>query len=142
MSVMITEHTRRKPDGATCHLCALPITTGERYLQLVAVREDWADRNFLIRLAHDCCAHGREEWEPTEVRAHRAAAKVAEAEHFRDLWNRLHPIGTWVRYWPMAKEGEGRQGVTRSRAWLIGGHASVLVSTYPGGIALTHVEVV
>ena len=61
-------------------------------------------------------------------------------------WNRQHPIGTPVWFWPMERRGEGRLSRTRSAAWMIGqsreheGHASVLVEDYSGGIALTHVE--
>ena len=44
------------------------------------------------------------------------------------------------RYWPGAREGEGRKSVTRSEAWLLGGHTPVvMVEGYPGGIALSHV---
>lgn len=56
-------------------------------------------------------------------------------------WNRSHPIGTRVRYWPGARTGEGREAVTRSEAWTLGsGDAVVAVTGYPGGIALTHVQ--
>lgn len=53
------------------------------------------------------------------------------------------PIGTKVRYWPGAREGEGRLSKTRSRVWLLGHGAPVVkVDGYTGGIALTHIEVV
>lgn len=49
-------------------------------------------------------------------------------------------VGAPVLFWPGAKEGEGREGVTRSRAWLLGDHTPVvMVEGYPGAIALTHV---
>lgn len=54
-----------------------------------------------------------------------------------------HPIGTPVRYWPGLRKGEGRASTIRSRAWVMGGgHVVVKVDGYPGGISLTHVEVV
>jgi hypothetical protein len=54
----------------------------------------------------------------------------------------LYPVGTPVRYWPGVRAGEGRESVTRTPAWLVGGHTTcVSVDGYPGGIALTHVEV-
>lgn len=60
----------------------------------------------------------------------------AEAEG----WNKKHPVGTPVRFWPGVREGDGRLGATRSAAWRLCDHASVLVTGYSGGIALTHVE--
>jgi hypothetical protein len=57
-------------------------------------------------------------------------------------WNSLYPIGTSVRYWRGIRAGEGRTGVTRSPAWLLGGHTPVVsIHNTSGGIALTHVEV-
>ena len=62
--------------------------------------------------------------------------KQPEVERF----NRLHPIGTPVTYWPRVQAGEGRKSRTRTPAWLVGGHTPcVSVERYPGGIALTHV---
>ncbi|MCO5167898.1 MAG: hypothetical protein M9894_16260 [Planctomycetes bacterium] len=55
-------------------------------------------------------------------------------------WNARCPVGTPVRYWPGVREGEGRQGVTRSLAWVVSGHASVLVTGQSGSVALSHVE--
>ena len=55
-------------------------------------------------------------------------------------WNEAHPIGTRVRYWTMAREGEGKLSRTRSEAWEICGHASVKVKGKAGGIALSHIE--
>ncbi len=58
-------------------------------------------------------------------------------------WNANHPVGTPVRYWPGVRKGDGRVGVTRTPAWLMGGKwPAVSVSGYAGGIHLTHVEVV
>jgi hypothetical protein len=55
-------------------------------------------------------------------------------------FNDICPIGSPVLYWPGAFEGEGRTSVTRSAAWLLGGHTPVvMVEGYAGGIALSHV---
>lgn len=57
-----------------------------------------------------------------------------------DQFNAAVPPGTPVLYWPGAREGEGRESVTRSAAWLMGEHTPVVkVEGYAGGIALTHV---
>ena len=72
-----------------------------------------------------------------------ASERAGLADGARDLvagWNRLHPIGTPVRYWPGFHEGEGRVSTTRSKAWNLNGRALVAVDGYPGGIDLTHVE--
>ena len=144
MSVMITEHTRRKPDGATCCVCHFGINPGERYRKRIYLRCDFADKDWVLSLAHVDCAGQDELWELTLERVRRQLAKARQVIDTRDTWNACHPIGTAVRYWPMVRGGEPvYEGVTRSKAWLTSsGHVSVLVSTYSGGIALTHVEVV
>jgi len=59
-----------------------------------------------------------------------------------ERFNALHPVGTPVRYWPGVRSGEGRESVTRTPAWVVGGHTPcVSVEGYAGGIALTHIEV-
>lgn len=58
-----------------------------------------------------------------------------------ERWNAAYPAGTRVRFWPGARTGEGREAITSSRAWLLGGHTPVvMVGAYAGGIALTHVQ--
>ena len=64
--------------------------------------------------------------------------RVMEADEF----NARHPVGTPVRFWPGAKEGEGRASFTRTPAWLMSSAVVVSVDDYPGGIALSHIEVV
>jgi hypothetical protein len=55
-------------------------------------------------------------------------------------FNRVCPVGSPVLYWPGDRRDEGRRSVTRSEAWLLGGHTPVvMVDGYSGGIALTHV---
>ncbi len=68
-----------------------------------------------------------------------SAVEEAKVEQF----NNNYPLGTPVRFWPGFKQGEGREGKTRTPAWVMGGHTAVVsITDYPGGIALTHVEVV
>lgn len=56
-------------------------------------------------------------------------------------WNSLYPVGTPVHYWPGIRRGEGRTGVTRSAATLLGDHTpAVWVDGASAAIALTHVQ--
>lgn len=64
-------------------------------------------------------------------------AEFAAARDFNDT----HPIGTPVRYWKGAREGDGRTARTRTAAQLLGGHTAVVwLDGVSGCIALTHVE--
>lgn len=58
-----------------------------------------------------------------------------------DEWNATHPVGTKVYYRPGFDTDPARPSWTRTPAWNIGGTPCVSVEGYPGGIALTHVEV-
>ena len=58
-----------------------------------------------------------------------------------ERFNERYPVGTPVRYWPGIRHGDGRESVTRTPAWLVCGKPCVSVEGYPGGIALTHLEV-
>lgn len=70
------------------------------------------------------------------VTARRSGKQARLVEQF----NELCPVGTPVLYWPAERSGEGRKSVTRSVAWLLGGHTPVvMVEGYSGGIALSHV---
>jgi hypothetical protein len=72
-------------------------------------------------------------------------AAVWEAEKWLTIhqWNEAHPVGTVVSAWPVARTDPPLRTVTRTPAWVLGGHTPVVsVDGYPGGIALTHVEVV
>lgn len=65
-------------------------------------------------------------------------AATAEVREF----NR-YPVGTRVKFWPSAREGEGRTGTTSSTAWVTdAGKAVVLIAGQVGWTALSHVEVV
>ncbi len=62
-----------------------------------------------------------------------------ELERQVDAWT--HPEGTAVRFWPGAREGEPRVGVTSSTACILGGHTAGVYITPGGFVALSHVEV-
>jgi hypothetical protein len=56
-------------------------------------------------------------------------------------FNRLFPVGTRVRYWKGAREGRGKESVTRSEASVLSGHTAVVwLEGVSGAIALSHVE--
>jgi len=70
------------------------------------------------------------------------AGSTTSAQDRADTFNRDHPHGTPVRYWPGARVGEGRPSTVRGTAWVMpSGDAVVCVQDCAGGIALTHVEV-
>ena len=52
------------------------------------------------------------------------------------------PVGTCVIAFPGSRDGRALLTHTRSGVWSVGGQAVVAVDGYPGGIALTHIEVV
>lgn len=56
-------------------------------------------------------------------------------------WNILYPVGTPVRYWPAIRRGDGRTGVTRAPASLLGGHTPIVwIEGASSAIALTNVQ--
>lgn len=56
-------------------------------------------------------------------------------------FNRCYPVGTRVRYWRGAREGQGLIGFTRYPAEVLGGHTPVVwICGCSGCIALSHVE--
>ncbi len=60
-----------------------------------------------------------------------------------EKFNATCPVGTDVRFWPGAREGDGIASKTRSEAQVLSGHTPVVwVENYAGCIALTHVKVV
>ncbi len=52
------------------------------------------------------------------------------------------PVGTCVIAFPGSRDGRALLTHTRSGVWAVSGMAVVSVDGYPGGIALTHIEVV
>lgn len=72
----------------------------------------------------------------TVVTARRGGKTLRVVEWF----NAVCPVGTPVTYWPGTRAGEGREGVTRSRAWILpSGEPVVMIEGYAGGVALSHV---
>lgn len=57
-----------------------------------------------------------------------------------ERWNKAHPIGTPVRFWPGIREGEGRTSRTRTEAHLLNDNAVVWIEGWAGFIHLSHVE--
>lgn len=56
-------------------------------------------------------------------------------------FNSLCPVGSPVRYWTGAREGLGKEGITRSEASVLEGHTAVVwIEGCAGCIALSHVE--
>lgn len=56
-------------------------------------------------------------------------------------WNKAHPVGTPVRVWTGAREGDGLLTRTRSAASVLGGHTAVVWVDGEGAcIALSHVD--
>ena len=88
-----------------------------------------------------CGAQGSEECATPTGRDHLSRRRLIVRLMERDDFNRRAPIGTTVRFWPGAREGEGRIAKTRTPAWLMTSAVVVSVEGYPGGIALSHVEV-
>lgn len=71
-----------------------------------------------------------------------AADPRTDAERARDAWNLRHAVGTSVFAWPGARpEGRRLSTATRSAAWIVCDVAVVAVDGYPGGIALSHIEI-
>lgn len=68
-------------------------------------------------------------------RAYSSRRMHAEAERAVERWNREHPIGTRVAY-RSDPHAAPRETATRSVAWIICDHASVLVEGISGGVAL------
>lgn len=93
-------------------------------------------------LAHQRACRGlRPRWCRVGVVVSRySAQRAGKTLRLVEQFNEVCPVGTHVLYWPGAREGEGRKSITRSKAWLLGGHTPVvMVEGYAGGIALTHV---
>ena len=56
-------------------------------------------------------------------------------------FNAKYPPGTRVAYWPGAREGDGVESVTRSKAYVFHGWEPVVWVEGHGCIALTHIQV-
>jgi hypothetical protein len=68
---------------------------------------------------------------------HQRAAEAAAA------FNKKHPQGTPVLFWPGSQLAEPLKSRTRGEAWALpSGEAVVRVEGRAGGIALSHIEVI
>lgn len=57
-------------------------------------------------------------------------------------WNRTHPVGTPVRYFPVKGSLKHTDTKTRSLAWTLdSGHAVVMIEGRAGGVSLDHLVV-
>lgn len=73
--------------------------------------------------------------------------KMTKAERQQQLaeqlnaWNAMHPPGSKVRYYPVAGRGQHTDTITRSEAWIAGGHSIiVLIQGKAGGVSIAHLE--
>ncbi|HEV7405210.1 MAG TPA: hypothetical protein VGO11_19860 [Chthoniobacteraceae bacterium] len=68
--------------------------------------------------------------------------KASLEEMLAQRWNEACPAGTAVLYQPVLGDSRLIETVTRSEAWLMGGHsAMVMVKGISGGVSLRHVMV-
>lgn len=65
-----------------------------------------------------------------------------KAQEECDAFNAKYAVGTEVRYWPMAREGEGRGPVkTRTTAQVLSGHTAVVwLEGVSGCMAISHIQ--
>ena len=79
-----------------------------------------------------------------QYRIPRNAREVAQmAERSCTAWNNLYSVGTRVRLYlgMLGDEKNSIETVTRSQAWVMGGHsAMIMVQGKTGGWSLTHVR--
>lgn len=53
----------------------------------------------------------------------------------------MYPVGTKVRYYPVAGENNYEESVVRSSAWALGhGELVVKINGRAGGVAISHLE--
>lgn len=113
-----------------CNQCDGMVLQGQRYTRIVGKAEWSGDEFRTLRICSRC-----RELRPS------AEDQRAALEHVVWDFNRRYPIGTPVRYWTGAREGEGRTGETRSAAEVFSGHTPVVwVTGLVGCVALSHVE--
>lgn len=66
--------------------------------------------------------------------------------HTAESWNAAHPVGTWVRYWPVLPPIDSAPPLdttTRSEAWCLGdGTVVVKIVGRTGGVHLSHIELI
>ncbi|MGY4541169.1 hypothetical protein ACVWY0_001078 [Arthrobacter sp. UYNi723] len=68
--------------------------------------------------------------------------KYQRAVETADAFNQKHPQGTPVHFWPGIHQAAPLKSRTRGEAWALpSGEPVVRVEGRPGGIALSHIEV-
>lgn len=72
-----------------------------------------------------------------------AATQPTKAQMERAIseWNAKHSIGTRVRCWPGARDGDSFVSETVTDARILGGHTAGVYVKVRGFMALSHVEV-
>jgi hypothetical protein len=65
-----------------------------------------------------------------------------KAQKQADDFNRQYSVGTRVRFWPSAKQGEGLESRTKTEAMVVSNTAVVWIQSYAACINLDNVEVV
>ena len=74
-------------------------------------------------------------WESSNARIRNAGRQAEE-------FNRDHPVGSRVRYYPIRRRAEHLDTETTSPAWALpSGYAVVSVRGISGGVSLDHIEV-
>lgn len=69
--------------------------------------------------------------------------KTKQVQREVDDFNKRHPIGTPVQYWPVIGGKDSMRSTTRSEAQVLGGHTAVVwINGKAGCVALSHVEAV
>lgn len=77
---------------------------------------------------------------PAPAEETKPARPVSPIDEVR-AWNEAHPVGTPVRVWTGAREGDGTLTRTRSRASVLGTHTAVVWVDGEGScISLSHVD--
>lgn len=118
----VTEHTRRSERPLPCALCAHNIAPGDRYRQLVAIREDWADADFLREAAHVRCAARHEAWDIRLADNFSPSSLDHIRSYYRLPWVRM---GARIRF-----AGEGRDAGKVGE--ILGGSGPHLVIRWDG----------
>lgn len=96
---------------------------------------DHEQRNDFARDVRECWLGPTEQMDAWErIGFQRAPMRVAE-------WNRLYPIGTRVRYYPVAGQGDYQAASTREKAWVeLEGTPVTMIGGLAGAVSLDHLE--
>lgn len=101
----------------------------------------YVDAVWIAQNERDGCAQLKEIAEDPCSDAQRIReGRIKEAVLAAEEWDRLHPVGTPVRYWPGDSTGPGRIGVTVSKPWVEGIRAYVQIDSSDTAVALGSVQ--